>query len=271
MKQTNGDLNKDDLIEKLNNSRSQSIEVIGVGLSRTGTLSLKSALEILNYDKCYHGFICQNENHWEFWYNALRKKKNKEKIHFESLFKNQYKAVVDMPCNVFYEELLEAYPNAKLILTVRNSPEIWYNSIKSTIFLMIHPDYKNWVMKFLTMHFKRFFYAYYTARQVIHDILKSDANDVQIHEKENAIESYNRHNQMIMSKYDKDRLLVFNVEQGWEPLCKFLGCKIPDVEFPVSNQKQENFGHYIFVIKYVNVISCLIIVLLILVIAYSLK
>lgn len=271
MKNHHGLNNNPDISKGTDNQthkKTDYLKVIGVGLSRTGTLSLKKALEILNYDKCYHGFICENENHWDFWSDALEKKKKGEKIDFQKLFQGQYKATMDMPCNLFYEELLEANPEAKLILTVRGSADAWYYSMLNTIFIMIDPRYRNWVVFLITNYLYKYWIAYKTAKEIIHSNLNTDVSDPTIYQKDKAIEAYNRHIKTLVSKFGKDKMLIFNCEEGWEPLCRFLGCKIPKEEFPKVNKKSENLGFYMVFFKYGNWITVIIVVILALYLAY---
>ena len=109
------------------------LRVIGAGLGRTGTLSLKAALEELGFDKCYHMTdLLAHLEHVAVWDAAVRG----ESVDWETLFQG-YQATVDWPgCN-FYEQFMERYPEAKVILTVRN-PERWYESARQTIYYVRH-------------------------------------------------------------------------------------------------------------------------------------
>jgi len=109
--------------------------IIGAGLGRTGTFSLKVALEQLNFGPCYHGFLVTVKDHSDYWYQVLTMK-NKEKFDFEQIFK-EYNSTTDFPAGHFWEDILKAYPNSKVILTVRDSAEDWYKSITET-FLMVN-------------------------------------------------------------------------------------------------------------------------------------
>lgn len=106
-----------------------SLEVIGAGFGRTGTMSLKMALEDLGYGPCYHMIeLFEHPEHVERWEAAVRG----EPVDWEEMFVG-YRASVDWPGAAFYKELSERYPEAKVILTVRD-PEKWYESVRNTIF-----------------------------------------------------------------------------------------------------------------------------------------
>src|SRR3712207_4417870 len=106
-----------------------ALEVIGAGFGRTGTMSLKVALEELGFGPCYHmSEAFENPEHVEEWEAAAQGKS----IDWEELF-SCYRATVDWPGAAFYEELIERYPDAKVILTVRD-PDRWYESARTTIY-----------------------------------------------------------------------------------------------------------------------------------------
>lgn len=107
------------------------LKIIGAGVGRTGTLSLKVALEELGYGPCYHmSELLKTPQHLALWEAASRD----EPIDWNAIFAS-YQSAVDWPVCSFYEELMQAYPQAKVILTVRD-PESWYESASSTIFQM---------------------------------------------------------------------------------------------------------------------------------------
>src|SRR5215208_3893215 len=103
-----------------------AMEVIGAGFGRTGTLSLKAALERLGFAPCYHMVEVPRRGHGPFWREAMRRKARREPVDWGAAFAG-YRATVDFPAANFYAELAEAYPKAKVVLTVRN-PQRWYES-----------------------------------------------------------------------------------------------------------------------------------------------
>jgi hypothetical protein len=103
------------------------LKVIGAGFGRTGTLSLKTALEKLGFVPCYHMVeVPRVPGHGIFWKEAMRKRARGEPIAWDAVFGN-YRATVDFPAANFYAELAEAYPEAKAVLTVRDTQR-WYDS-----------------------------------------------------------------------------------------------------------------------------------------------
>src|SRR4051794_10397381 len=113
------------------NGEEHLMKVIGAGFGRTGTLSLKVALEVLGYGPCYHMIeLLEHPEHVERWEAAVRG----EPVDWEELF-HGYQATVDWPGAAFYKELSERYPETRVILTVRD-PEGWYESARNTIFAL---------------------------------------------------------------------------------------------------------------------------------------
>jgi len=111
-----------------------TIRVIGAGIGRTGTTSLKMALEQLGFDKCYHmDEVAKNPSHVPMWIDAA----NGKNVDWDALFEG-YQAAVDLPPYAFYSELMAYYPEAKIILTLRE-PEKWYESASQTIFRLPPP------------------------------------------------------------------------------------------------------------------------------------
>src|SRR5262245_50709202 len=105
------------------------LRVIGAGFGRTGTLSLKAALEQLGFNPCYHMVeVLSHPDHIARW-RAIGEGQAAE---WEALFAG-YQAAVDVPASEYYAQLMQAYPEAKVVLTVRD-PEQWYESASSTIF-----------------------------------------------------------------------------------------------------------------------------------------
>src|SRR5262249_17804020 len=127
-----------------------------------------------------------------------------------------YASSVDWPSCAFYAELAERYPEAKVILTERDA-ESWFRSIQDTIF-------RNAVPPDTDKPFDRMF------RKVI-----GEPFGFRMREHDNVVEVYKRHNAEVKRRIAPDRLLVYTVEQGWEPLCRFLGVPAPDAPMPQLN------------------------------------
>jgi hypothetical protein len=201
------------------------LKIIGAGLGRTGTLSLKVALEQLGFARCYHMTeVLTHPQHVPFWDAAARG----EPVAWEKLFQG-YQATVDWPgCN-FYQEYLKLYPEAKVILTVRD-PERWYDSARQTIYY-VRRAFPGWLTPYLP-RMRRF--------QVMIDRLIWDGCfDGQFEDRAHAIEVFRRHNEEVQRFVPPERLLVFEVSEGWGPLCSFLGVPVPEGRpFPHLNDAE---------------------------------
>ncbi len=201
-------------------------------MGRTGTLSLKLALEKLGYGPCYHmeDLIRQPENiiYWE----EIKKRGTTD---WEKLF-GSYQSAVDFPVIACYQQLLEKYPDAKIILTVRDA-NAWYESASRTIF-NTEPGLAGKVKMALKMPFSP------RLRNLMR-VFRMSGQFWQEHvgknfrEKEAAIAFYRRWNEQIKSEIPAEKLLVYEVSQGWQPLCGFLGVEVPAEDFPKANIREE--------------------------------
>jgi hypothetical protein len=192
------------------------LSVIGAGFGRTGTMSLKLALEQLGFGPCYHMTeVFKDPNAPGYWEAAADGKR----IDWEQVFAG-YRSSVDWPGATFYKELANAYPDAKVILTLRD-PEAWFESTQATIFARHIPDdtQEPWERM---------------ALKVIADLF-----DRQMHDKKKLIEVYKHHNEAVQREIAPDRLLVYEVSQGWQPLCDFLGVSVPAEPMPRVNSTEE--------------------------------
>jgi len=189
-----------------------TIEVIGAGFGRTGTMSLKVALEELGFRPCYHMVeLFEHPEYVERWEAAVRG----EPVDWGELFYG-YRATVDWPGAAFYKELAERYPEAKVILTVRD-PERWYESARNTIFTLQDV-------------------ASSRAPRMARDLASQKGFDWEVEDRQHMIEAFNRWNEQVKEFVPADRLLVYEVKEGWEPLCYFLGVEAPkDKPFPHLN------------------------------------
>eukprot|EP00049_Salpingoeca_infusionum_P023079 m.10324 g.10324 ORF g.10324 m.10324 type:complete len:259 (+) comp5545_c0_seq1:104-880(+) len=219
---------------------SQGLQVIGAGFGRTGTDSTRQALEILGYSCQHMKVLLGSPNAVQgFWAQAMQEKFGPplmEPSQWEKLaeakdwngqgFENKYTACVDFPFCPFYKELLKANPEAKVLLTVRDNADKWYNSAYETI----HAFHRNsgllaWILSTVT-------------RKPIFDVMARVWTGIMqgtMDHRESAIAIYNQHIEEVKRTVPPDQLLVFNVKQGWEPLCTFLGKPVPDVPFPNVN------------------------------------
>jgi hypothetical protein len=199
-----------------------TIRVVGAGFGRTGTLSLKAALEKLGFDKCYHMMeVFQNPGHIDLW-RALGRG---EAVDWDALFAG-YQASVDWPSCNFWEQQLEHFPGAKVILSQRD-PESWYKSIMNTIYPSSAAG-RDSEEPMVQAHTRMAF-----------ELVWDGLFDGRMDDKEHVIGVYLAHNQRVIDSVPADQLLVFEAAQGWAPLCGFLDCPVPDEDYPSSNSTAE--------------------------------
>ena len=208
-----------------------SLKVIGAGYGRTGTLSLKAAFEELGFGKCYHmKELIMDPSPVNEWFNALNKKPTNWDLVFDG-----YHSAVDFPVCAYYKELMDKYPEAKVILTVRD-PEKWYHSAVNTI-LNLSPPASMMLKLFLQAPFSK--KRRNQIRLGMHNDKLLNSTFPDKNDQEKTIAVFNKHNEEVKKHVPADRLLVFEVKQGWEPLCTFLGVTVPDTPFPRTNQKED--------------------------------
>jgi len=195
-----------------------SLKVIGTGLGRTGTLSLKAALEQLGFGPCYHMTeVFPRPHHVPEWTNAA----NGKRVDWDKLFEG-FNATVDWPSAHFWRDLTRKYPDAKIIHSERE-PELWWKSFSQTIQEAVAaeapPPIREW-----------------------HDMVKLIITDQTFHgdmSKENVLRAYNAHNAEVKRTIPASQRLDFDPLQGWAPLCKFLNVPVPATDFPKTNSTAE--------------------------------
>ena len=208
-----------------------SLEVIGAGFGRTGTMSLKVALEELGFGPCYHmSEVFENPEHVEHWEAAREGRASWERVF------DRYRATVDWPGAAFYEELMERYPDARVILTVRD-PEKWYESARSTIYT-IQRVAASPIFSLAALFVPRIRHTKRVARMAS-DLAWEDVFGGRFEDRGYAIEVFERWNEQVKKCVPAERLLVYEVKEGWEPLCDFLGVAVPeDRPFPHLNDAE---------------------------------
>ena len=197
-----------------------TISLIGAGYGRTGTLSLKSALETLGYNKCHHMIeVIRNPGEPEKWVQAIDAKT----VNWESLLEG-YEATVDWPACHFYQELADYYPKAKVLLSIRDPLE-WFESMSATTLGVIRKR-----MQASNAG---------QPKNLGTELVVNAAFGGEIDDAEHAIRMFNQHTKEVVDTIDPDRLLIYNVREGWEPLCQFLDKPVPDAAFPRVNSRDE--------------------------------
>lgn len=195
------------------------LRIIGAGFGRTGTYSLKTALEQLGFGPTYHmAEVFQHPDHVALWQAAGEG----GSIDWERLL-DGYQSAVDWPASAFYRELMDLYPDAKVILTVRD-PERWHQSGVNTIFPARPWGPEDDVSPEMREH-----------GRMVETIVWNGIFNGSVLDRNHAIDIFNRHNATVQENVPQDRLLVYDVAQGWEPLCAFLGVPVPATEFPCLN------------------------------------
>ena len=200
------------------------MDVIGAGFGRTGTLSLKVALEQLGYGPCLHMFdVIGNPRQIAAWQAVL----NGRRAGWQTVL-NGFRSAVDWPACTYYAELAAAFPAAKVVLTLRPA-QAWYDSMRNTIYAVsqaaaagkleaggLPPPSPEYVRMIQELLWERTFGGRFADR-------------------DHAIGVYQAHIAQVKDTVPAERLLVFQVSQGWQPLARFLGVPVPDAPFPRLN------------------------------------
>ena len=198
-----------------------TLSVFSAGFGRTGTMSLKLALQQLGQGPCHHmvEVIENGAVQVPLWNDALAGNPD-----FGAIY-DGYNSAVDWPSAAFWKELADAYPDAKIILSTR-SAESWYDSISETILATVWapetwpPQAVDW-FRMVTKVLERSF---------------GEAKD-----RDSLIAVFNAHEAAVKAAISAERLLVHSAKDGWEPLCAFLGVPVPEGPYPRTHSKEEFF------------------------------
>jgi sulfotransferase family protein len=206
------------------------VKVVGAGFGRTGTMSLKAALETLGFGPCYHMIeVFEHPEHAGFWQAAWRG----EPVDWDGLL-GGYEAAVDWPACTFYEELLQRYPDARVLLSVRD-PERWYESTRDTIYQISKITAGSRLSRAVFAFVGLFVSGVFEIGRMGNKIIWQGTFDGRFEDRSHAIEVFVRHNEEVKRRVPAEKLLVFEVKEGWGPLCEFLGVEAPDKPFPRLN------------------------------------
>jgi len=195
------------------------LSVIGAGLGRTGTASIKLALEQLGLGPCYHMTeVLRQPEHIDHWLAATAGRPD-----WDTIF-HGYTACVDYPACTYWRELAAWSPDARIVLSVR-PPESWFESVNLTI---MSPRIRSMVAgtPFEAMN-----------RAAIWDTIDGSLDD-----RTAMVRHFERHVAAVRRDAPADRLLEFDVREGWEPLCSFLDVPVPGTPFPRVNRREEFAG-----------------------------
>ena len=200
------------------------LKVIGAGMPRTGTMSLKLALEQLGYAPCHHMIeVFNRPNLPPLWARAF----DGTLGDYEEIFK-EFQATTDAPAAFVFDQLAARYPDAKVILSTRDA-EKWYASMQATILTQTHQS--DLASSPLAGMFQSM--VAYVSKRGGPDQLQQTPS------KNSMIAWFNSHNSRVEASIAPDRLLVFEASQGWEPLCAFLDRPVPSTPYPRVNDSQE--------------------------------
>src|ERR671910_1325040 len=213
------------------------MRVVGAGFGRTGTTSLKAALEELGFGPSYSlSEVFANPQHVGFWEEAVGCH-IWEKPDWEGFFAG-YGVAVDWPACSFYEEIMEAFPKAPVILTVRD-PAPWYESTRSTIYELRRLTTGPLPVRASFAFAGLFVPGVAGAVRLADRLVWEDTFDDRFEDRAYAMDVFERHNEAVRLRVPPERLLVFDVREGWAPLCDFLGVEVPEKPFPCLNEARE--------------------------------
>ena len=199
-----------------------SVRVIGLGFGRTGTSSLREALGVLGITPVYHMSEWRDRpEHDEYWLGRLRG----DPIDWAELFAD-YEGIVDWPAVGYWRELIDTFREAKCILTVRD-PAAWHASVMKTIYPTIRAGLTSDRPRRQRM-------SEHNTSLILDGIFSGKAADAS-----HAISVYEAHNRAVQQAVPADRLLIYDVSEGWEPLANFLGVEPPEPAFPHRNDARE--------------------------------
>lgn len=198
------------------------LKVVGAGFGRTGTKSLKNALEMLGFGPCHHMFeVRENPDQLPFWAAAVRG----EAMDWDTVFAN-YNSSVDWPSAAYWRELSDQFADAKVLLSVR-PVEAWVKSIHATIYASLMKrgsDPQG---------------ADRDRREMVYELIMNQTFDGKLGDADHAKSVYEAHVAEVQRAIAPERLLTYDVAEGWEPLCAFLGVPVPDEPFPLTNTTAE--------------------------------
>jgi Sulfotransferase domain len=201
-----------------------ALKVVGAGFGRTGTNSIKLALEEIGYGPCHHMFeVMDHRDQLPYWQAAARG----ALPDWDEVFAG-YVSCVDWPAARFWREIAAHFADAKVLLSVRPEDD-WLKSIHRTIYptirdrARIEPGYGRDTI------------------EMAHALVWEGTFGGRLGDADRAIAVYRRHNEAVKAAIAPERLLIFDPAEGWAPLCRFLGVPVPDTDFPHTNRSDGQF------------------------------
>lgn len=214
------------------------MRLIGAGLPRTGTLTQKVALEMLGLQPCYHWVnVIADLEQVGFWDKAID-----GDVDWDDVFSG-FQASVDWPGGYFWRELMEHYPDARVLLSVRDA-EKWEPSFRETIWNMCFGDS---VLNLVSRARAQVDPQWDRYLKLVDRMFWGPQGTFAAgHETPSQmIAQFEAHNELVRANVPQDRLLVWSVTEGWEPLCEFLGSPVPDEPLPHVNDRETFLGRVI--------------------------
>jgi len=197
-----------------------SLNVIGAGVGRTGTYSLKLAINQIGLGPCHHmeEVLHNMPAQVPLWSAAASGQPDWSRIFFG------YKSTVDWPTACFFRDLVKEYPEARFVLTVRD-PERWADSFSATIYKLIGgldqapQEMRAWL-------------------KMASDVIAQTGFPLGL-DRDELVQAFISHNEAVKEVIPASRLLEFEVKDGWQPLCDFLEAPVPAANFPRTNHREE--------------------------------
>jgi hypothetical protein len=208
------------------------MKLIGAGMPRTGTLTQKVALEMLGFGPCYHMVdVLADLDQAKLWQRALD-----GDAPWEQIF-GEFNSTVDWPGGYFYRELMDVYPEAKILLSVRE-PEGWERSMRETVWAVRHGESLVRLLSSAQAHINPQWRGF--LEMIDRLVWEDEGTFASGHaEPQQLIDTMIRHNREVERNVPSERLLVWSVEEGWQRLCEFLEVPVPRQPFPHVNDRTE--------------------------------
>ena len=192
------------------------LKIVGSGLGRTGTKSMQTALNVLGFGPCHHMVeVFRNPESMQYWIDASEGRPD-----WDLIFKD-YNSMVDYPGAAFWRQLADHYPDAKVLHTVRD-PDKWWDSTQATIFSPASGTREE------GGSLRDRFFASFIGP------LRSHLDD-----RAYMTDHFRRHTEAVRAAIPPERLLIYEVGEGWDRLCKFLKVPVPDEPYPSENSRAE--------------------------------
>jgi hypothetical protein len=191
------------------------LKLVGSGLGRTGTKSMQTALDMLGWGPCHHMVeVFKHPESMALWVEASEGRPDWD------LILKDYQSMVDYPGAAYWREIAAHFPNAKVLHTVRD-PDAWFESTQATIFAPNSPASR-------AQGPQAAFFASFTAPFRDH-----------ISDRKFMTDYFRRHTEEVKAAFPPERLLIYEVGEGWDRLCAFLGVPVPDAPYPSENSRAD--------------------------------